>query len=1004
MSVEQRRGNFRQPERERTGRPEPKANPETTRGRIYVAIDTESTGVDADSGEVIEVAVVKFRLERGGVTRVLDSWQTYVKPKNAIPYKITHLTGISQADVQHAPSFREIEERLREFLGNFPIVGHSIESDIGFLARHSFEVKNAAIDTYELATLLLPQMGNYSLVAVAGALEVNVGEAHRAMADTLMAMHVFAGLAGKIEELPPQVLREVERVAKELPNWPLRQLFSDAIENQEQAEESFGGGALGNLGAKLKQQLAEKNKAGQAADDLDVMFLIPQEAPAPLLPNTNPPAPPPDKYGQRVEGIGHTIKEAFENEQHLLLEVPGNERERANGFLLPAVRTALEQGRSVVIAVNSEAQRERLISRLIPELQQALVVAETGGSRRDKKRRGEEKPPFYATTVKPQNNYLCLRRWEIFRKTEALTVDERKMLIRVLIWLPNTTVGDSAELRITNLERLWSRFNSQKLLCLNGYCEQRKQCFFYRARERASGAHVIIADQALVLADLQGEAGTLPQYDYLIIDEAHHFEDEAGRQFGSVITPSSLFDFLDWVSRPITWQPGGGHNGFLHSLSRYFGNDTSQAAKDLLIAFQKQGAAQVELARNATGVLLQELTTILTQRNHETGQGDGRIRLDGRFRGSNLWNELAGPWEAFKNNWEELYYLLLNLREECNALKMQLHDYEWLKLDLDYYVNQSNNLLNRMTDGFEGGDPANVFWVASHPRTGLVSIFCQPLQVGPALDKHLFSQKKSVALISSTLTTDGDFSFIKERLGLRDYETREVQMPPERDYSNMLLYLPTDMPEPSQPNYQKSVDQYVMELARSSKGRTLVLFSSNSGLRLTYKAVQRALEAENILVLGQGLDGTRRSIMERFKNTPRSLLLSTLNYWEANDFNQDDSLNNATLFNTLAISKLPFDPPSDPLFAARNESRLFDDPFVQYSLPRTILRFRQAFERLLTGLESPGAVIMLDSRLTRKSYGPLFLNSLPPLPARRDTLGQLISQTSEWLHGSDDRV
>lgn len=371
MSVEQRRGGSRQPEK--AGRPEARSQAEPPRGRIYVALDTESTGVEADSGEIIEVAAVRFRLEHGGVARVLDRWQTYVKPKNPIPYKITHLTGIQQSDVQHAPGFSQIEERLRGFLGDFPIVGHSIESDIGFLARHNFEVKNAAVDTYELATLLLPQMGNYSLVAVASSLNVHAGESHRAMADTLMAMHVFAGLAGKIEELPSEVLREINRIAKELPNWALRQLFLDAADFQRQAEETLEGGAFGNLGAKLKQQLAEKS-GKIASDDFDFMFLVDQEPLAPLQPNPQSPEIPFGKHGPRIETMARTIKEAFENEQHLLLEAPGNERDRAAGFLLPAVSEAIQQGRSVVIAVNSEAQRERLVERLVPELQQALIV------------------------------------------------------------------------------------------------------------------------------------------------------------------------------------------------------------------------------------------------------------------------------------------------------------------------------------------------------------------------------------------------------------------------------------------------------------------------------------------------------------------------------------------------------------------------------------------------------------------------------------------------------
>lgn len=978
-------------------------NSQAERGQIYVAIDLETTGVEADSGEIIEVAAIKFRLEAGGRTHILDRWQTFVKPANPIPYKITNLTGIRQSDVANAPTFEQIRERLRNFLGDYAIVGHSIDSDIGFLARQNFMVKNVGLDTYEMATLLMPQTPNYSLVGVAAALNVTAGGAHRAMADTIMAEEVFAALAAKIEELPPEILREIIRLSKDM-DWPLRQLFVNASKNQEHHENAPGQNVFGQL---LKQQLVEK---GVASNDLDFMFLLPQEKPAPLQPNPAHSAIHPQDWSARTEQIGKNIWHAFEENQHLLLEATGEERERAEGMLLPALNLALKTGKGVVVAVNNEAERERIVTKIVPELQKTLTQIMNGGeesepatndrrSRRERNRRLQDsKPPFTVVSVKGMNSYLCLRRWEVFRQSQGLTPDETKFLIKLLVWLPNTLEGDSAELRILNQERLWSRVNTQRDLCLASHCEfnQRGQCFYFRAKDRAAGAHVVVANQAMILNDLRGEVGTLPQYDYLIVDDAHHLEDEASRQFGVSINPNTLFDCLDWLNRPITWKPEGGQDGFLQRIPNHFSPTVTPEVRDFFKDFCQQVAAQVELARNSTGVMLRDLTNILTQHNQESGQGDGRIRLNAAFRVGPLWSEVAAAWDVFKLDWEELYYQLRDLRDEVSAVKLQMLKNEALMLELDYFVNRTNDILNKLSAAFENNEPGQVWWLAVHQRTQLVSILSAPLQVGQTLERQLFEKKKAVALLSSTLTTDGEFSFVKDRLGL--HQVTEVRLPPERDYpTTSMLYLPTDMPEPSQPGYQKSVEQQIINLAKASAGRTLVVFSSNSALRISYKAVGRPLEESNRLVLGLGLDGTRRSIMERFKNTPKSVLFSTLNYWEVSDFGSEEDEVGGLDINTLIITKLPFDPPSDPVFAARTEGRIFDDPFMQYSLPRTILRFKQAFERLLQVQPERGVVVMLDSRLTRKQYGPMFLNSLPPLHQRRGSLSEMVSEVSGWL-------
>jgi Rad3-related DNA helicase/DNA polymerase III epsilon subunit-like protein len=1006
----------------------PSVPPNTrAKSRVYIAIDIESTGVEPDSGEIIEIAALRFRLEKGGRVRILEEWQTFVRPQNPIPYKITNLTGIHQSDVENAPSFNQIKDRIHQFLGPYPIIGHSVESDIGFLRRQQFEVQNPTLDTYELATLVLPQQGNYSLKAIADTLGVGTGEAHRAMADARMTMETFAALVGRIEQLPTDILSEVDRIAGQLlGDWALHRLFQDAIEVQKEEENS--GGAVSNLGALLKAKLAQQQPAQQSSD-LNFLFLAREEKPQELQPQ--PIAA--EHLAQLENRVVAPILEAFAENRPLLLEVPGGTSnslyERTWGMLVAAVETARREGKCVVLATNNEPQRERLVKQLVPELQARLAKLESSSSPASaKKRRQEEQLPFKAATVKNQSHYLCLRRWESFRKTASLTDDELKLLIKVLVWLPTTTEGDGTELRIGNSERLWSRINSQKGLCQPQFCEQAAQsnCFFYRARERGRTSHVVVADQALVLADLVGQAGTLPDYEYIVLDDAHHLEDEASKQFGTVITPYSLFNFLDWLSRPITWKADSGkeRNGFLHSLNYFYGKNISAEVKANLKQVAEETAQQVFLCRDAAGNLLRELSSILLQLNQESGQSDGRVRLDHKFRHGSVWAGSVGLWHTFHHEWEELYYRLDELRAEAETVRSSLTRTDELFADLHYYVNQCNFLLNKLSAAFQTGETGQIFWMSStrlhstssaaqalasegentpfNERSG-ISIFNAPLEVAPILEQYLFTLRRSVALVSSTLTTENDFSFIKDRLGLEHIHPLEVRLPPDRRYASSMLYLPSDMPEPNQSGYQKSVDHNIMELAKLLEGRMVVVFSSNSALRLTYKAIQRPLESSHILVLGQGLDGSRRSMMQRFKNTPRAIMLTTLNYWEVMDMpgadGQEEVGTSDALFNLLIITKLPFDPPTDPLFAARVESKLFDKPFEQYALPRTILRFRQTFERLLAGQPERSAVIMLDSRLVSKSYGSLFLNSLPPLTTELDSLSQMSSKVTEWLEG-----
>ena len=247
-----------------------------------------------------------------------------------------------------------------------------------------------------------------------------------------------------------------------------------------------------------------------------------------------------------------------------------------------------------------------------------------------------------------------------------------------------------------------------------------------------------------------------------------------------------------------------------------------------------------------------------------------------------------------------------------------------------------------------------------------MAVKCAPLHVGDLLDEHLFSQKKSVILTSATLSTDNDFSYVRERLGLRTGEDLQLSSPFAYEKA-ALVYVPTDMPEPGMSGYQRELEQMLVALCKASVGRALILFTSHSAVRTTYRAIERPLEDSGIMVLGHNIDGSRKQLLERFKNNPRTVLLGTSSFWEGIDV-VGDSLS------VLVIAKLPFSVPTDPVFAARSE--LFENAFAQFgaaSHPEVQAGLRQADpqqERSRCG-GRPGSCVF------SKYYGEAFLNSLP---------------------------
>jgi DNA polymerase-3 subunit epsilon/ATP-dependent DNA helicase DinG len=278
-----------------------------------------------------------------------------------------------------------------------------------------------------------------------------------------------------------------------------------------------------------------------------------------------------------------------------------------------------------------------------------------------------------------------------------------------------------------------------------------------------------------------------------------------------------------------------------------------------------------------------------------------------------------------------------------------------------------------------------IYWIEAG-RGDSIALRAAPLHVGPLLQDLLFDKKQAVVLTSATLAVQGSFSYLQERLGLGEATTVSVGSP--FDYQRAaLIYLPTDVPEPDHAGYAAAVEEALANIASAAGGRTLALFTSHAHLRNAARRLKVLLEP-NIAVLAQGIDGSADQLVTALRANQRTVLLGAASFWEGIDVVGE-------ALSVLAIVRLPFAVPSDPIFAARSE--LFEEPFSRYALPQAALRLQQAFGRLIRSTTDRGVLVVLDRRLSTRSYGTALLHALPGGMIVREPVARMAETVTRWL-------
>jgi len=942
----------------------------------YIALDTETTGLEAGKDEIIEVAAVRFQ-----GAEVLDTWQSLIKPAAPLPDAITRLTGITPQELEPAPMFYTVIPGLARFIGDDPIVGHSIGFDLDFLAAQGLPLRNPRVDTFELSTLLLPQLPDRSLVSVARHLEIPYPEAHRAMADAQVARQVLLAFWQRLTALDLELLEEILHLAGKA-DWPLQELFAEIA--AAVTHEAFGRKRVS--AQPLAMRLVRPEPRPEPLEETEDERPIDGERLAALLAPGGLFARVFSHYEHRPQQVDmlHAVVQAYNHGGQLIVEA-GTGTGKSMAYLLPSVALAMRRGRPVVVSTNTINLQDQLYYKDLPDLHQVLTQA--GPDEGDMAHLAY----FRAALLKGRGNYICLRRWELLRRSQPLTPEQVSVLVKVLLWLPQTQTGDRGELALVAREHgVWGDVAAQSNACQGAECvyNQENQCFFYRARRRAEAAHVVIANHSLLLSDVATENRVLPAHRHLVVDEAHHLEGVATDQLGFDVDAEEYSRLLAEISLPVGL---GREQGLLALIPTLFkGKQVPEAGRDTMRALIQETRSAVEAARQTGRDFFNQLDSFVRQQQEHTPstQYDWHWRITPSIRIQPDWSDIEVAWENVSVELARIVDRMSRLFQLASqVLEDAAREEQDNLLELSLLLQRVMEVQHHVTAIISQSEENGIYWVSVQAQNGTLGLHSAPLHVGTLLQEGLYLQKEAIVLTSATLSTEQNTTFLRERLDLP--EADELLLDSPFDYRRAaLLLLPEDMPDPRDPQYNRALARTLVQTCQASQGRTLVLFTSHSALRQAHSAIRRPLEREDIAVLGQGIDGSRHNLLDKFRRNPRSVLLGTSSFWEGIDVVGD-------ALSVLVITKLPFDVPSDPIFAARCE--LFEDPFGQFSVPRAVLRFKQGFGRLIRSQTDRGVVLMLDGRVLTKRYGPVFLHSLPSCTTRRASLLTIPQLVREWL-------
>lgn len=623
-----------------------------------------------------------------------------------------------------------------------------------------------------------------------------------------------------------------------------------------------------------------------------------------------------EKFEVRSEQVAmaQAVQRSFNSGFKLAVEA-GTGVGKSFAYLVPAIDQALRRNGKVVIATYTINLQEQLINKDVPFLASMLC--------------GD----FTVCLAKGRNNYLCMRRLKFAVKKQRNLFDaEAASLGRIVEWAGQTTDGSISDIHFTLEPAVWEAVKSEHGNCRGRKCPSFNSCFYWQARRSLETADIIIANHALLFSDLilkEGRSGLLPDYKFVVIDEAHNIEQAAEDHFGIDISNWSFTYLLNKLYNPRK------HRGLLSGP----GSETA--------------AALVRKCADSVKEFFTEVQDWYRQTYKDT---NGRTK-------PGFVSDSLGPAVREMRLAVSKFALACKDPDEKHELSSAVARCKGLESELDAFMRQTN--------------AANIYWVeAENTRKLSVRLKSAPLNVGPDIRRVLFDKYDSVILTSATLSTssentDDGFSFFSGRIGLEDAQYLKLGSP--FDYrKNVTIHIEPSLPEPNTKDFERLASEKIIKYLELTHGKAFVLFTSYSMLNNVANLLDDWLGDNGITLLRQGASNERSRLLEEFKNDTDSVLFGTDSFWQGVDV-PGQSLSN------VIIVRLPFAVPSHPLLQGRLEQIKSQggNAFFDYQLPQAIIKFKQGFGRLIRTHTDKGIVVILDSRIVNKPYGSQFLDAIP---------------------------
>jgi ATP-dependent DNA helicase DinG len=676
------------------------------------------------------------------------------------------------------------------------------------------------------------------------------------------------------------------------------------------------------------------------------------------------------------------IIEAY-NENRIALIEAGTGTGKSLAYLIPAIIWAARCNERTVISTNTIALQEQLIHKDIPHLLETLNIK------------------LKVVLVKGMNNYLCLRKLEDAQnELHFFPHEDHKEIEKIEGWRQSATEGSKSEMPFIPSAATWDRVGAESEACHHHECPHYQECYFFKARRQAQDAHLLIVNHPLLFTDLvkradqdnYSESCILPVYKRIILDEAHHIEDIATEYFAKRLNRLDLLRVLARLGSDKNAIAQGRLPLLKEKIQLFFRKtpprDVAQIVNRLTIDLPALRHSLNENIHQTFDVFARfidhvkhPLNTILQE--EASSPIEQKLRLKEEHQSHPRWKEEVIPqcqklMSSLKEYHQILSYLEIDfkaidndrLHEQTKSIRL---DIQALALRLETAISLLNIFLTQWQN------TTKVRWIESHPVKALINVQLvdADLNISKALAGFLFSKFPTIVLCSATLTTNQQFAFIRRQLGLNQellpqrFVSEHVYDSPFDYQKQVLLAIPTDMPPPNHPDFNEIAYENVWKALEASRGNAFVLFTSYHMLQNCYDALLKRMEAHHYPIFKQG-DDHRQGLLNKFKKTKRAVLFGTDSFWEGVDVAGD-------ALRCVIIVKLPFKVPNEPMVEARTEAIVESggNPFFEYTVPNAIVKFKQGFGRLIRHKWDRGCIICLDTRLVTKSYGKLFLNSLP---------------------------